>query len=347
MRIKDIAEAAGVSTATVSRVLAKNPNVREETRDRVMIVIEQLHYTPNRAARSLRSKRSSFIGLLVADIQNPFFASVSRAVEDVALAHGYSVILCNTDEDPEKERMYLELMRNENAAGIILAPTGELSCQAPHDVFSSIPVVVIDRRIDGVSVDSVLVDNVAAARELTRHMLNHGYTRIAGLFGSLSTTGKDRQKGYCDAMHEAGLEVDDTLLVRLPARREEGHAAVTRLLEQANRPEAIIASNGLLAAGAFQAIRDKELPVPDAIAFAGFDEMLWTAMTRPAVTVVEQPIYAIGQTASELLLKRMAEPDRPVRQVLLETKLIVRQSCGRHEADFASIEKRKEEPLKI
>lgn len=328
MKLKDIAEAAGVSTATVSRVLGDKPNVRPELRKQVMDVVERLNYRPNRAAQRLRSKQSSFIGLIVADIQSPFFASVTRAVEDVAQANDYSVILCNTDEDPAKEQMYLEMMQSENAAGVILAPTLRLSEHFTLNKLGSFPMVVIDRQIHGQSVDMVLIDNNQAARDLTEHMLSHGYTRIAGLFGESSATGQQRRAGFEHAMRQAGIAFDESLVISMQAREEAAHEVVSRLLEMNEPPEAVITSNGLLGAGAFRAIRDKELPVPQSVAFASFDETPWSAMTRPAITVVKQPTYAIGQTACEMLLKRIVDPERPTRKVVLESKLVVRQSCG-------------------
>ena len=328
MRIKDIAEAAGVSTATVSRVLSGKQNVRPEVKSKVLEVVRRLNYSPNRAARSLRSRKSSSIGLIVADIQNPFFASVTRAVEDVAQANDYSVILCNTDENPDKERMYLELMQDENAAGIILSPTARLARHFPQELADLGPMVVIDRKVEDVSVDCVVIDNYNSARILTQHMLEHGYRRIAGIFGADSVTGKERLAGFKAALHDAETAIDDTFIVEIPARELEGHIAVTELLNLENPPEAILTSSGLLATGAFKAIRDRELPVPNTIAFATFDESPWTTMIRPAITVIQQPTYAIGQTAGEMLLKRIADPNRPTRQVVLSSKLIIRQSCG-------------------
>jgi DNA-binding LacI/PurR family transcriptional regulator len=328
MRIKDIAKAADVSTATVSRVLSGKQNVRPEVKSKVLEVVKRMNYSPNRAARSLRSRKSSTIGLIVADIQNPFFASLTRAVEDVAQANDYSVILCNTDENPDKERMYLELMQDENAAGIILSPTGRLATHFPQELVNPGPMVVIDRKIADVSVDCVVIDNFNAARILTQHMLEHGYKRIAGIFGANSVTGKERLAGFKAALQGAGITIDDRYIIEIPAREFEGHTAATRLLDLENPPDAILTSSGLLATGAFKAIRDRELPVPNTIAFATFDESPWTTMIRPAITVIEQPTYAIGQTAAEMLLKRIADPNRPTRHVVLSHKLIIRQSCG-------------------
>lgn len=331
MRIKDIAEAAGVSTATVSRVLNGKQHVRPEIRERVLEVVKRMNYSPNRAAQSLRSRQSSMIGLIVADIQNPFFASVCRAVEDVAQSHNYSIILCNTDENPEKEQMYLELLQNENVAGIILSPTRRLAKHFPQELALQNPMVLIDRKVEGVDVDSVLIDNYSAAKTLTSHLLNNGYKRIAGLFGSPSITGEERQRGFRAAFLESGIQIDTSFIIELPAKMEDGHKAVTKLLERELPPKAILTSSGLLANGAFQAIRDKEIQVPDTIAFATFDESPWTSMTRPAITVIEQPTYDIGLTAGEMLFKRITEPDRPTRQVVLSSRLIIRQSCGSHQ----------------
>ncbi|WP_320169851.1 LacI family DNA-binding transcriptional regulator [Maridesulfovibrio sp.] len=328
MKIKDIAEAAGVSTATVSRVLSGKPNVRQEVREKVLQVVARTNYKPDGAARRLRSGKSTYIGLIVADIQSPYFASVARAVEDVAQKNNYNVILCNTDENHDKERNYLEMMQSENAAGVILAPTLRLSENFELTRYYSSPMVVIDRQVQGLSVDMVLIDNRQASLELTRHMLAHGYKRIAALFGNSSATGAQRRAGFEDGMREAGISENDYIVRSLPAKEQDAHETVKALLELPSPPEAVITSNGLLGAGAFRAIRDKELPIPESVAFASFDESVWTAMTRPAITVVEQPTYAIGQTACEMLLKRIEDPQRPTRKVVLESKLVIRQSCG-------------------
>lgn len=328
MKIKDIAEAAGVSTATVSRVLSGKTNVSHGVREKVLKIVAKANYKPDRAAQMLRSRKSQNLGLIVADIQSPFFASVARAVEDVAQKNNYNVILCNTDENHEKERMYLEMMQSENVAGIILSPTLRLSQNFELTKFYLSPMVVIDRQIQGMPTDMVLIDNKLAAIELTRHIISYGYKRIAALFGNSSTTGSERRAGFEAAVHEAGIAEENIIIKTIPAKEPAAHEAVSELLESNNPPEAIITSNGLLGAGAFRAIRDKELPIPQSVAFATFDESIWTPMTRPAITVIAQPTYSIGQTACEMLIKRIEDPQRPTRKVVLESKLIVRQSCG-------------------
>lgn len=328
--IKEVADAAGVSTATVSRVLADKPHVRPEIRERVLAVVATLNYRPNRVARSLRVHQSNTIGLIVADIQNPFFTSVSRAVEDMAYEQGLSVFLCNTDENPDKEAMYLDLMRDENVAGVILAPTRPTADSFGAMAKLNIPTVIIDRRVHGIGVDSVLIDNVEAAYKITEHLLDDGHRRIGAIFGVGSTTGRERREGFMQVFKERNLKPAIELATYVEAREEEGYKATQHFLSLPEPPEAILISNGLLAVGAFRAIRERKLSIPDQIAFASFDETTWTTLVEPAVTVIEQPTYEIGQTATELLLKRLEEPARPTREVILKGKLIIRHSCGHH-----------------
>jgi LacI family fructose operon transcriptional repressor len=328
--IKDVAEAAGVSTATVSRLLAGKSNFRPEVRERVLAAVKDLNYHPNRVARRLRSQQSSIIGLIVADIQNPFFTSVTRAVEDMASEQRLSVFLCNTDENPEKEAMYLALMRDENVAGVILAPTLRTSDSFLDSVKLGVPIVVIDRRVRDADVDSVLIDNADSAYRLVEHLISDGRRRIGALFGINSTTGRERREGYVRALKEHELKPLADLVTYVHARVEDGYEATLKLLNLPEPPDAIFTSNGLLSLGAYQALRARGLKIPEQIGFASFDETVWTPLVEPGITVIEQPTYEMGQIAAELLLKRFAEPTRPARQVTLKGKLIIRQSCGNH-----------------
>src|SRR5260370_960721 len=189
--IKDVAEADGVSTATVSRVLSNGLHVRPEVRERVMAAVERLGYRPNLVARSLRSQQSSTIGLIVSDISNPFFTAISRAVEDSAYEQGFSVLLCTTDENPEKEAIYLNLMRDTAVAGAIISPTRQTIANFA-DANLPFPIVVVDRSISNGDVDAVLLDNVDAAYRLITHLIEQGYRRISALCNEMST-GLERQ----------------------------------------------------------------------------------------------------------------------------------------------------------
>lgn len=324
--IKDVAKIAGVSTATVSRVLANHPRIKEETRQRVLDAVEQLNYRPNLIARSLRVQKSAKIGLVVSDIRNPFFTAIGRAVEDAAYEQGYSVLMCNTDENPEKEEMYLNLMHDENVAGIIFSPTQQFSAGL-KSYRSNIPFVIIDRAVKSEQIDMVLLDNVAAAYELVNHLIENGYRKLAGLFGNASTTGKERNKGFQKALTEHQLKPVAEYFI--PPRIQQGYDATLSLLDQKNRPDAIFTSNSLLTAGAFQAIRDRKLKVPGDVALVGFDETTWGALVDPPLTLISQPTEEIGRTATELLFQRIEEPTRSPKTVILKGTLIARGSSAK------------------
>lgn len=328
VKIKDVADAAGVSTATVSRVLANKPHVRQAVKERVMEVVNELNYRPNRVARSLRSQKSTIIGLIVSDIENPFFHQVSRAVEDAAHEMGYSVMLCNNDENPDKERRYLHLIRDENLAGVILSPTRQTADNFSETSELNIPVVVIDRRVSNAEVDNVLIDNVLAAHTLATHLIEHGYCRIGAIFGMGSTTGRERREGFVRALKEHDLQPSTDLVKYANPREEDGFNTTMKLLQLSAPPDAILTSNSLLAAGALRALRENRKAVPEEIAFASFDETTWAKLVVPALTVIEQPTYEIGRTAAELLIKRIEDPTRSNRVVILKAKLNIRQSCG-------------------
>ncbi|HVB20874.1 MAG TPA: LacI family DNA-binding transcriptional regulator [Ktedonobacteraceae bacterium] len=324
--IKDVAEAAGVSTATVSRVLTNGLHVRPEVRERVLAAVERLGYRPNLVARSLRSQQSTTIGLIVSDIRNPFFTSISRAVEDTAYEQGYSLMLCNTDENPEKETIYLHLMQDAGIAGVIISPTRQNDALFANPNYP-LPIVVIDRPIVNGDVDAVLLDNVAAAYRLTMHLIEQGYQSI-GILSSEMSTGKERQEGYEKAMRTHGLVPRTEHMKLVAPKMEAGYEATLKILDTVEPPDALFTVNSLLAAGALQAIRERSLTIPDDIALVTFDETTWASLVQPAITLIAQPTYEIGKTATELLLQRIADPARPTRHVILTGQLLVRGSSA-------------------
>jgi LacI family fructose operon transcriptional repressor len=324
--IKDVAKAAGVSTATVSRVLANNALIKPETRERVLSAISQLNYRPNLIARSLRVQKSARIGLVVSDIRNPFFTAIGRAVEDAAYEQGYSVLMCNTDENPDKEELYLNLLRDENVAGVIFSPTHQFNMSA-HPYDGRMPFVIIDRAVNPQEADMVLLDNIAAAYELTNHLITNGYQKVAGVFGDASTTGQQRHAGFLKSLQEHQLDPSSVHFV--PPRIQQGYDAALALLDAKDRPDAIFTSNSLLTAGVFQAMRDRKISVPNEVALVGFDETTWEAMVDPPITVMAQPTEEIGKTATELLFQRIQLPSRPTETVTLKGSLIARDSSAK------------------
>jgi DNA-binding LacI/PurR family transcriptional regulator len=329
-KIEDVARQAGVSTATVSRVLSGKPYVSDDLRERVMSAVQDLNYRPSRVARSLRIQRSSIIGLIVSDIQNPFFTSVVRAVEDTAYQHKFSVFLCNSDENSEKETMYVELMVAERVAGVILSPTLGQNDIYRHLAEAGVPAVAVDRRVTNVDIDSVLVDNVRAARQAVLHLLEMGHRRIGAVVGTpVSSTGEERLRGYVEALQVYGISVEPELIRSGMPRIPSGHDFTNELLALPHPPTAIFTGNNLLTLGALSAIHERGLRIPDDIGVAAFDEMDWMPFVRPALTVVAQPTYELGRTAVDLLLQRMEDPDRPYQEVVLSAALHIRESSNR------------------
>ena len=322
--IKDVARAAGVSPATVSRALGKGP-VSEALRAQVLEAVRATGYRPNLAARRLRSQESGTIGLVVADIGNPFFTGVARAVEEAAYQAGLRVILCNTGEDPAREAIYLGLMQEERVTGMILAPTRitaeRLATQPP-----GVPVVLIDRAGPPGGFDSVLLDNQAASAALVDHLVAQGYRRIAGLFGQTSGTGIERAEGYRSAMARHGLPVQERLLLPQVVAGEAGFAA---LRAEGPLPEAVLVSNSLLLMGVLRASRAAGLRIPADLALAGFDNEDWTGLVEPGLTVVEQPLAEIGRVAMALHFERLRLPGTPVRKVMLSGRCVLRGSTAR------------------
>jgi LacI family fructose operon transcriptional repressor len=324
--IKEVAAAAGVSTATVSRVLSNGLHVRPEVRERVLATVERLGYRPNLVARSLRSQQSSTIGLIVSDISNPFFTAISRAVEDTAYEQGFSVLLCNTDENPEKEAIYLNLMHDTAVAGAIMSPTRKTVANFAESNLP-LPIVVVDRFISNGDVDTVLLDNVDAAYRLITHLIERGYRRIAALCSEMST-GLERQVGYEKALRAHGLAPKSEYMKYVPPKSEAGYAATLKMLDVAEPPDALFTINSLIAEGALQAIRERNLTIPDDIALVTFDDTTWSSLVQPPITLIAQPTYEIGKTAAELLIQRIADPGRPTRQVILKGQLLVRGSSA-------------------
>lgn len=321
--IRDVARAAGVSTATVSRALGRGP-VSEALREQVEAAVRATGYRPNLSARRLRSRSARTIGLIVADIRNPFFTAVSRAVEEAAFALGMRLILGNTDEDPAREAMYLRLMEEERVTGAIFAPTG-LAAAGLGEAPPGFPLVLIDRPGPPGAHDCVVLDNPAASASLVDHLAARGYRRIGGLFGATRATAQERRAGYEAAMLRHGLPP----LIRSTApSAAAAQAEAARWLSGPDRPEALIVSNGPMLMGALRAARSLGLAVPGDLALAGFDNEAWTDLVEPGLTVIEQPVAEIGIQAMRLLFERIADPGLPARKVVLSGRLVPRASTG-------------------
>ncbi|KAE8766126.1 LacI family DNA-binding transcriptional regulator [Georgenia thermotolerans] len=310
-RIVDVAARAGVSTATVSRVL-NGKTVRADLAEAVRRAADELGYSPDRTARSLRRRHSDVIALVVADIENPFFTSLARGVEDVAREAGYSVVLCNSDDDPAKEARYLDIAERENMAGVIIAPAdGEppVSRLLARDR----AVVVVDRPVAG-AVDQVVFDNVTLARRATAALVERGHRRIACLAGPAATsTANDRAEGWRGALAEAGLDAPNELLVRTTFRVEGGRHAMGELLALGAPPDAVLATNNLVGVGALQALAERGRTD---VQVAVIGDLPFLAAAPDSLVVVPLGARQMGMTAARMLVERIAGDDEPARLVV-------------------------------
>lgn len=328
--ISDVAKLAGVSLVTVSRVINNADNVSPATRARVERAIDELGYVPSGVAKSLRLKRTRTLALIVPDIQNSFWTTVARGVEDAAQSSGYSIFLCNTDENTEKQRHYLEIVISQRADGVIIAPSDNKAENLSLLRKRRIPTVVMDRHIDGWDVDTVMGDSVSASRALMKHLISLGHTRIAMISGPRTTsTSTDRILGYRVALAEAGIPYDPGLVLIGEYRSISGERLTHQLLEMEDAPTAIFAANNVIALGVIDALGAHGLRVPQDMALVCFDDLPNTSRLFPFLTVAVQPAYDLGANAAQLLLSRLESEQPPQsRHVILPSRLIIRHSCG-------------------
>lgn len=328
--IKDIAKLADVSVATVSYVLNGNRYVSPELRSRVTDAIDELGYSPNLVARSLRQSRTGTIGLIVPDNSNPFFAEIAKGVEDAGFEQGYSVILCNSNAMPERELAYLEVLRSKRVDGIIfIATTAEIKSIRPL-VEGGIPAVTFYRDSSDMNVDRFFIDNERAGYLATKYLIALGHRHLACIQpASAVTPSALRIAGFKQALLEHGLEVDDILMPRGDNLFQGGWEAARTLLDSGRRITAIFASNDAMAIGCIRALRDRGLRVPDDISVTGVDDIHLATVIEPTLTTVAQPKYEAGRQAVTMLVNRITgEYGGGARQVQLDIELIVRESTA-------------------
>ena len=330
--IYDIGRKAGVSASTVSRVLNNRPTVDEKLAEAVRAAARELGYRRNAVAGNLRLSKTSLWAVIISDVANPFFTSVVRGIEDVAQETSYSVVLCNSDEDPGKEADYVEAVLAQRMAGVIISPSPGGGVGLNALAASGIPVVTIDREVPGSPTDAVVVDNRAGGQRAVAHLIENGYRRIACITGPANvSTATERLEGYQGALRAADLPLDPDLVKHADFREGGGHTAMTALLDAAHAPDAVFVANNLMTMGALRAIAERGRHVPP-IGVVGFDDLPWADLLDPRLTTVAQPTLAVGRTAARLLLDRIATRDLPSRKIVLPTTLVVRDSSLRDHA---------------
>ncbi|WP_400996839.1 LacI family DNA-binding transcriptional regulator [Agromyces sp. GXQ0307] len=336
--VSDVAAAAKVSKATAARVLGGYGAASEAVRDRVQAAAEELGYRPNALAKTMNTGRSNSIGIIVGDIENPFFAQATRGAADVAKAAGYDLILLNSDEDADAEENAVSVLLAKRVDGILVAPASSRDAAGLRTaVDSGRPLVLFDRVVDGLDVDTVVADNLAGARRLSELVLATGHRRVAFIstiahdgeyrraerLGSSSVD--DRVAGFVAALAAHGV-ADPERFVHLNARRDGVDVIVRRLV--GDGVTAIVASDSLIAQAALRTLRELRIDIPSQVSLVAFDDADWTSLSAPTITVMAQPIHEIGAEAARLLIRRIAGDGAPREHVVLPQTLIERESIA-------------------
>lgn len=327
--ISDVASRAGVSTATVSRALNGKSTVDPELSDRVLAAAEQLGYRPNGPARNLRRQETAVLALIISDVESPFFTALSRGVEDTAHESGYSLVLCNSDDDPNKEREYVDVALQERVAGVLLSPSGR-GDTAENLRANGTPVVAVDRPLPHSSGDTVLADTRLAAKQATEHLSNQGYREIGCVTGPSGVlTADDRLDGYRDGLAATGIPYRDEWVRRSEFKAAGAEQAATALLDSPDRPDALLVANNIMAVGVLTAMRRLGLRPGADIGVVAFDDAPWATLLDPPLSVVRQPAYEMGATSARLLLNRISGDHGEPTTTTLAAELFPRGSSAR------------------
>nr|WP_217910299.1 LacI family DNA-binding transcriptional regulator [Paraburkholderia youngii] len=326
--IAGVAEQAGVSVATVSRVLNGHDNVRPATRDKVLAAIDASGYRVNELARNLRTAESRLLLTMVPDFGNPFYAEIVRGIDSVARQHGYFMLLCDTGADPGRERSYFDMLRRRRADGAICLDPATIQ-QALGEASQALPWVACCEFDPEMGVPYVGIDNYRAAGDAVRHLLARGHRRIGLINSDVDYLyARQRQQGYLDALSDAGIAPDPRWRMNLNSLDyEAGASAAAGLMQQSDAPSAIFAVSDTLAIGVIHGLRSVGKRVPDDVAVAGFDDISLAAQIDPPLTTIAQPMRELGETAAGLLLQRLANPQANVPGVLLPHRLVIRGSA--------------------
>jgi len=329
--IHDVAHRAGVSVATVSRVMNGTAYVSDELRDRVWEAIRELNYSPSALARGLSTHVSRTIGVCIPSItKHPFWALVVTGIEGVCHRERYNIFLCNTDTNPQRERDYIELLRTRRVDGIVIGPSSDSVSHLKPFMDPNWPVVMVDRKFLDLEVPAVLVDNYHASLAAMEYLIRLGHRRIGVVAGPHShTVASDRIRGYRDALARSGIPMDEALIRMRSYEDEHAHEATRALLALPNPPTAILSCSGRLAKGILSVIQGEGLQIPQDISLLTFDDLDWMSLVTPPLTAIAQPASEMGERAMEILLRILqGEETLGAREVVLKTEFVERASCG-------------------
>jgi len=329
--LKDVAEKLNISVSTVSRVVNNKSYVNPKTREKVLKALEQMNYTPNQVARSLKNKSTNTIGIVVPDISEDFFAYVIKGIDEVLSNNEYSIILCDTGEKPEKEELYLNLLMEKQIDGVILATVSKKHLTLQKLLEKGLPVIFIDNLPNlKVGYDSVMIDNSKASSMAVEHLINLGHKNIGIITGKQDeTTGYERLLGYKKALQDNNIKVDENLITIGDFKEKSGYDNMKILIERNKSLTAVYVVSSKMTYGATKAIMEKGLKIPKDIALVGFDVHDSSGLITPSITTIIQPEENIGEVAAELMLKRLKENgERHNQKIILEPDILIRDSCG-------------------
>ncbi|HBQ64011.1 MAG TPA: LacI family transcriptional regulator [Clostridiales bacterium] len=324
--IQDVAEKAGVSVATVSRVLNGSSRVAEETRSRVQQVIDRLGYSPNLLGSQLRKMRTQTVLVVLPSISNPFYSRVVKGIGDVAKAHAYHMLLCNTDSSPELESYYIGLLRKKMADGMILMESG-LSGEEMEKLSALYPMVQCSEYREGIFVPRISIDNRKAARDAVDHLAERGHRRIGLLTVNntlISTV--ERNRGYADSLQQHGRPWDAEAVFTGDYTYSSGVMAAQRIARMGKPVDGVFALSDMMAIGLMKGLKQEGFRIPEDISVVGFDDISFASICEPALTTVNQPRYSLGERAMQLLLRRIRGEGTGDESITLAHSLIIRQS---------------------
>jgi LacI family transcriptional regulator len=330
--LKQVAERAGVSLGMAGRVLGNYGSFSEATKKRVTEAAKALRYTPNVIARSLRTQLTKTIGVLISDITTFFWTTMVRGIQDKAGKAGYSVILCNSDDEPENEQLYLSTLFERNVDGLIVSPTPHHHSYLKKLARSMVPIVLVDRGVKGLRVPTIKTDNRTGAYEAVKHLIDLGHDRIAVITGIPGVqTSEERFAGYQQALRDAGIPLRKTLIREGHFQKDRAFSATQELLRLKKIPSAIFVCNEPMVSGCILALKERGLSIPADIAVVGFDDPVWASYMDPPLTAVSQPSYTMGILAFDYLLAQISASGKDrkfIEDVVLKPTLFVRESCG-------------------
>jgi LacI family transcriptional regulator len=327
--IIEVAKRAGVSPTTVSHVINKTRFVSVEVTERVLAAMEELGYQPNALARSLRRGETNTLGLILPDSANPYFAEIGRVIESEAFQRGYSVILCNSEDDPLKETIYADVLSKKQVDGMIFVATGDESDTVQTLLRQNLPLVLVDRQLPGVTADTVLTNNRQGGELAGDCLANAGHRKLGCITGpSHLTPSADRANGFLDVLGEHGIPAGNVKMVKGDFHPQSGYQAGLQMLSDADRPTAVFCCNDMMAIGLYRSAAELGLHIPDDLAVLGFDDIDLSSYINPPLSTIAQPKSDIGKASVTMLVERIADRNMPFRRQVFDTSLVIRQSCS-------------------